>query len=235
MIQQMLFHMILAVTLCLTQVMPGNTGAESEDTVVISQGEETEPEQNAEIHRPEDYVDPTFYTKVIIIGDSRTVGLRDSVQVAPGITTIWSCKGAMGYDWMTSTGVPQIEQYIDGDTAIVIWMGVNDLYNLPNYINYVNHKAAEWAESGADTYYAAVGPVSDGSDYVSNQDVADFNMTLQQELINVTYIDLYEHMKTDGFSSFDGVHYSFSTNQDIYNFIINHLEHDNGGVPGSIW
>ena len=60
--------------------------------------------------------------KLIFVGDSRTEGIRDAVQD----DSIWSCLSSMGYDWLVSTGVPQIEAEIVDNTSVIILMGVND-------------------------------------------------------------------------------------------------------------
>ena len=36
--------------------------------------------------------------------------------------SIWSCLSSMGYDWMVSTGVPQVEDQIEDNTAVIILM-----------------------------------------------------------------------------------------------------------------
>lgn len=205
------------------------------EPVILEAEKDEEPVQDAMISKPENYEEPSFYNQLIFIGDSRTVGMCDAVQGSTEVTTIWSCKIAMGYDWMTSTGVPQIEQYVGDNTAVIFLMGVNDPGNIQNYISYVNGKADEWDALGADTYYAAVGPVSKGTKYVSGQDIADFNMSLQEGLVNVTYLDVYGYLVENGYSTTDGLHYTASTYQDIYQYIVEHLENDSGGVPGSIW
>ena len=60
---------------------------------------------------------------------------------------------------MVSTGVPQVEDQIEDNTAVIILMGVNDLYHVNDYISYINSKAAEWGNRGAQTYFVSVGPV----------------------------------------------------------------------------
>lgn len=57
-------------------------------------------------------------------------------------------------------GVPQVrEDQIEDNTAFIILMGVNDLYHVNDYISYINSKAAEWGNRGAQTYFAlSVGP-----------------------------------------------------------------------------
>ena len=161
----------------------------------------------------------------IFIGDSRTVAIMEAVQD----DSIWACMNSMGYQWMVSDAVPAIEEYIEDNTAVIILMGVNDVYNLNNYIAYVNQKAAEWAALGAKTYYVSVGPV-DGDPYVTNSEIEYFNATLQSSLSGVTYIDLYTHMMENGFWTLDGTHYPDEISIDIYNFVVEHLEDNRVGL-----
>lgn len=160
------------------------------------------------------------YFKFIFIGDSRTEGLKYTIQSNPteDIMPIWSCKTAQGYKWMTETGVPQIEAEITNDTAIVILMGVNDLYNIHNYISYINSKSQEWSKLGANTYFVSVGPV-ENDPYITNSDIEEFNQTIQNGLIYTKYIDIYSPLINEGFQTMDGIHYTTETYKRIYNLI----------------
>lgn len=204
----------------------------SEETLVVQ--EEQETTQDAMIKRPDNYEEPTFYDRLIFVGDSRTVGMRDALGGAVDTDTVWSCKSAMGYQWMADTGIPQVEGYIEDNTAVILLMGVNDPANIANYVTYINAKAQEWTDLGADTYYAAVGPVS-VERYVSNAQIEAFNTSLETSLSGVTYLDLYGHLTSVGFATTDGLHYTGDTYREIYRYVVDHLECDNGGTPGSIW
>ena len=164
---------------------------------------------------------------VIFVGDSRTVGMCDAVSD----DNIWSCKSGMGYAWMSSTGVPQIEEYIGKDTSIVIWMGVNDVSQISNYVSYVNVKANEWEALGATTYYVSLGPVEQDP-YVTNEEIEQFNEILEKNLLGVQYIDVYSYLKEIGFSTTDGIHYPDSVSEDIYEYILENLEESGSS---SIW
>lgn len=165
--------------------------------------------------------------KLVFIGDSRTEGLRDAVND----DSIWSCLSSMGYDWMVSTGVPQVEDQIEDNTAVIILMGVNDLYHVNDYISYINSKAAEWGNRGAQTYFVSVGPVQNDP-YCSNAEIESFNAAMQANLSGVTYIDVYSHLVSEGFSTVDGTHYPDSVSVDIYNYILDHLEEQRSGIWG---
>lgn len=163
------------------------------------------------------------YSKFIFIGDSRTEGLKYTIQSNPVEDNIvWSCKTAQGYKWMINTGVPQIESEITKNTAVIILMGVNDLYNVHNYISYINSKAQEWNQLGATTYFVSVGPIQNDP-YISNNDIEDFNSTIQNGLSSVHYIDIYSRLINEGFQTMDGIHYTTETYKYIYNLIKQNL------------
>ena len=168
-----------------------------------------------------------YFDDAVFIGDSRTEGLRDAVND----DSIWSCLSSMGYDWMVSTGVPQVEDQIEDNTAVIILMGVNDLYHVNDYISYINSKAAEWGNRGAQTYFVSVGPVQNDP-YCSNAEIESFNAAMQANLSGVTYIDVYSHLVSEGFSTVDGTHYPDSVSVDIYNYILDHLEEQMSGIWG---
>ena len=120
---------------------------------------------------------------------------------------------------------------IGDNTAVIILMGVNDLYHVNSYISYINAKAAEWSAKGAQTYFVSVGPVQNDP-YASNAEIESFNASMQANLSGVTYIDIYSHLVTEGFSTLDGTHYPDSVSVDIYNYILDHLEEQRSGIWG---
>lgn len=159
----------------------------------------TENQEEGTLSKP-DHPDTVSADKLIFIGDSRTEGIRDAVQD----DSVWSCLSSMGYDWMVSTGVPQVEDEIEDNTAVIILMGVNDLYHVNDYLSYINEKAVEWSDLGAQTYFVSVGPV-ENDPYASNTEIESFNSAMEANLSGVTYIDVYSHLVTDGFSTVDGI------------------------------
>lgn len=165
--------------------------------------------------------------KLIFVGDSRTEGIRDAVQD----DSIWSCLSSMGYDWLVSTGVPQIEEEIEDNTSVIILMGVNDVDNLNKYVQYINEKAKEWTDLGASTYFVSVGPVEKDS-YVTNEQIESFNDAMEANLIGVTYIDVYSHLMETGYSTLDGIHYPETVSVEIYKYILDNLEETTGGIWG---
>lgn len=160
-------------------------------------------------------------SKIIFIGDSRTVGMKNAVG---SNDHIWSCEVGKGLSWMKSTGVPNIEQQINQDTAIVILMGVNDCADpgiASIYATYINKEVKEWTKSGAEVYYVSVNPV-DESKYegpITNSDIDDFNSTLKSILDkSISWIDTNSAIK-NSFKTSDGLHYDDDTYKNIYNII----------------
>ena len=184
----------------------------------------SDPADQGTLSRP-DHPDTISADKLVFIGDSRTEGLRDAVRD----DSVWSCLSSMGYDWMVSTGVPQVEDQIEDNTAVIILMGVNDLYHVNDYISYINSKAAEWGNRGAQTYFVSVGPVQNDP-YCTNGEIESFNAAMQANLSGATYIDVYSHLVSEGFSTVDGIHYPDSVSIDIYNYILDHLEEQSSGI-----
>ena len=169
--------------------------------------------------------------RVIFLGDSRTV------QMYAYLTGNWSspnysdggahtvgndvfiAQGAMGLDWMQSTGIPAAINYFGSGTSLVILMGVNDTYNADNYISYLNSNASNWSATGTKIYFSAVAPCNNNYNNHNNS-VVSFNSKLKSGLANnIKWIDTYNYLVSSGFTTTDGLHYSADTSNKIYNYI----------------
>lgn len=158
--------------------------------------------------------------KVIFVGDSRTVGMQQSVG---SNDDVWSCKSSMGLNWMKSTGMPAIDSQITSGSAVVVLMGVNDLYQVNGYIQYMNSLVTSINNRGATLYFVSVNPTSNSRESM-NTDIDNFNAKMRQGMSShIRYIDTNSYLKANGFSSSDGVHYSVNTYKDIYNYIKRNL------------
>ncbi len=158
--------------------------------------------------------------KVIFVGDSRTVGMGQAVG---SNNDIWSCKSSVGLNWMKSTGIPNVNSQITSGSAVVILMGVNDLYQINNYIEYMNSLASTVNGRGGKLYFVSVNPTSKSKDYL-NTDIDSFNAKMRQGMSSsIKYIDTNSYLKANGFSSEDGLHYSANTYKSIYNMIKSNL------------
>ena len=155
-------------------------------------------------------------TKYVFVGDSRTVGMGNAIG---GSDNAYIAKVGSGYSWFSSTAINQIMDYAGPGTSLVINFGVNDLANASKYIELINSYIDEWEAAGITVYYASVNPV--GSTTVTNEQIAEFNATMKAGLDSrITWIDSYSYLMTNGYGTSDGLHYTSSTYQAIYNYYI---------------
>ena len=174
----------------------------------------------------------TAHAKTIFLGDSRTVGMYNTVAgYAPsGIVEdqvgddAWKAAGGEGYTWFTSQALPYAERVMEPGDAIVILMGCNDLggSRYADYADLLNGLAAQWKEDDISCFFVSVNPISDdlasSNGYaVHNSQVVAFNERIEPLLSeDVIWIDTYSILSSDGYNTFDGVHYAQSTCQVIY-------------------
>ncbi len=165
---------------------------------------------------------------VVFLGDSRTVqmyaynsGVWSGINYSEsGVHTVgndvYIAQGSMGLDWMKNTGISAASSYLNSGAALVILMGVNDLYNASNYVSYINSNVSSWSTKGSKVYFVSVNPCDGGYSHLNSQ-INSFNNTLKSGLSkNVKYIDTNSSLS---FTTTDGLHYNESTSKGIYNYI----------------
>lgn len=188
-------------------------------------------------------------TEVVIrdtlyLGDSRMKGM----QLAGVVNNSNSIYGVgYGYNWLvgdgnftgdtnsTSGGLAGIRSLMDSNTNynIVIWLGVNDLYNVNNYfVEYSNLAKNEWSKH--EIYIVSVGGVveSTASNYgysVTNAEIDRFNETMKDLILNsgvsnLHYMDIHYDENAIQNSS-DGLHYGNTDYQGIYALINSNLDY----------
>ena len=160
------------------------------------------------------------YEKILYIGDSRTVGLRDEISNNHNIEFV--CKVGQGLNWFKKQNLK--DKIIDKDTLVLINLGVNDLGNLNKYIDYINELNVY-----NNIYFISVNPVNETTERkygysIKNSSIEDFNKKMKE---NFNYIDTYSYLVENGFSSKDGIHYTRDTYLKIYNFIENYKDIEN--------
>lgn len=180
-------------------------------------------------------------SKLILLGDSRTAGLRESQTgklIYDLITTddnvVWDFKWGAKFVDMTTYLVPRLELSgaVDSSSKIVLWMGYNDVVGnatatTQDYINYYNFMATLWGTRGAKVYVMNVGPAgkksgqtkAEAEDYKNmNKKIRAFNKALKKDLLpTITVLDLYSYLG-DNYATTDGTHYTKSTSKRIYSF-----------------
>jgi len=154
--------------------------------------------------------------KTIMIGDSRTDMMKDVVE-NDNIT--WICEVGMGYKWLRDTALKILQEQMKGNEDIFVWLGVNDVYNISNYISLLNEEIPKWKAQGADVYIVAVGQVTKDP-YVTNEEIEDFNARMKKEVAGAKYADLYSYLKKQGYKTTDGTHYDNETTWKIYRYLM---------------
>lgn len=172
-------------------------------------------------------------TGFIFTGDSRIRRLNLTVDLKSKKDTFVVCKSGMGYKWFVSRGLPQINNIMKSKKSIDKWVivsgwGVNDLWNRNTYINrYKSLLKNEW--KGVDLYLMSVNPV-DGAMLSKYGGISSFNSGIRYYVDNssagIKYIDTSRVMKSKGFGTVDGLHYTESTNRLIYNTVRGVLNRD---------
>lgn len=155
----------------------------------------------------------------IMIGDSRTDMMKDVVE---NDKITWICEVGMGYKWLRDTALDVLQKQMKGNEDIFIWLGVNDVYNISNYISLLNEEVPKWKAQGADVYIVAVGQV-DKDPYVTNEEIEEFNSKMKNEVANVKYLDLYSYLKKNGYKTTDGTHYNNETTWKIYRYLMSYV------------
>lgn len=149
----------------------------------------------------------------IFVGDSRFVGMNDACDMDFPVVA----KVSKGYKWFKSDGLKKINE-IKNDSnkdswRIVINLGVNDLYNVNKYIDLYKDLSKDY-----EVVLVSVNPTEKNAS-VSNKSISNFNSKISK-INGIKYIDSYNYLMNDGYSTTDGVHYTYKTYKKIYNYIL---------------
>ena len=158
--------------------------------------------------------------KVLFAGDSRTVGMSISVSNA---NTSFIGKVSQGYAWLAAEADGKGRQYLkqNPQANVIFCFGVNDLGYVNQYIAYYKDIMKDYPR--ASFWFMSVNPISRSSTaWLSNSLIESFNKALKKAF-GKRYIDTYSYLKKNGFSSFDGVHYTVDTYQRIYSYTISQI------------
>lgn len=169
--------------------------------------------------------------KLIFVGDSRTVQMRNYLRT----NDTYICLGSMGYNWFVSTALSEVNAVKRPGDIIVMNFGVNDLYQINNYIAEMNYLIEnDWAD--CTVYYMSVNPVNDAKTAtyggVTNAGVESFNQSLMNGLSEkIRWIDTYSAslgaINTDASKSDAmGVHYSADIYQLYYDMVQQRIQSD---------
>lgn len=158
-------------------------------------------------------------SQICVIGDGRTVGMSkvitDAHFIAEESTDLW---------WFDNTAMIEFEEVRDDVEIIVIALGIDHLDRADDYIARLNTLAEQYLDK--IFVYVNVGPVVDSvSDGISNENVESFNDKMANGLSdNWIILDQYQYLKSNGFDSTNGIHYSTSDYAKILAWIINSVK-----------
>lgn len=173
-------------------------------------------------------------TDTIFVGDSRTVGLCETVKMSSNETCV--AKGGIGYIWFKNTAVSDINNIIKKNSNksynIIIDLGVNDLTYNSNYIKIYNSlKEGDW--SNQNMIVISVLPANENKYtrtyktnkyYISdiNNKIKNFNSNMKNGLNSkIKYCDLYDKVwdiVVDEQETSDGLHYKSNAYKQVYTF-----------------
>lgn len=192
------------------------------------------------------------YGGVIMVGDSRTVRMRQALAAQNcganmnGVRFV-SASG-QGLKWFKDEGyrhlinqIKHIRVSSSKPVAVVFNLGVNDLYRISDYVAYMNELAPELEKMNCKLYYMSVNPINgvmiEKTGRLSlrkEADVREFNDRIKTGLDDYTYIDTYSWLMQNGFgtsngvngkdsSEDDGLHYTVKTYKRIYDCCLRYV------------
>lgn len=176
-------------------------------------------------------VDPAKFSKVIFVGDSRTVKMKVTLRQQCSDEFLDSIDfvshSGEGLDWLKNEGFYQLKQQIreEGNPsrrkpiAIIFNFGVNDLRFLygntsrcdaviKEYVLYMNRLARKFQFLNCKLYYMSVNPLNSTlSTSRREKDVHQFNAGLRKSLSSdFTFLDIHHRL----------MKYGYSTNNDVF-------------------
>ncbi len=169
--------------------------------------------------------------KYIFVGDSRTVGMQNTI----GDDSVYIGKVGEGYQWFSGEGIRQLKRALKKTpyAKVILNLGVNDLANISNYIACYQNLIYQYPQ--ARFYFLSVNPIEQklakASGYstaiVSNAKIQTFNASMQAAFPGA-YLDCYNYLTGQGLirnvkagaGTVDGIHYTSSVYRAIYHFVI---------------
>ena len=189
------------------------------------------------------------YNKIIFVGDSRTVMLKNTLKRQCDSSLFdkvkFVCKSGEGLTWMKTYGekllFDEIKSEDAGTVAVIFNLGVNDLIHksgkimdydsvASGYASYMNRLSGKLKNRNCELFYMSVNPCNTAMKPTRKEsEIRGFNKKLKQRLnSNYKWINSYSYLMTCGYTfncdfrgyTDDGVHYSMKTYKRIYAYAI---------------
>ena len=174
--------------------------------------------------------------QIIWVGDSRTLGMGNALRKAGRNDDSDLFVGAVGEGvrWFRDQGMGEMSDAIaqHPQLPVVLNFGVNDPQLIDEYI--AAYQDVIDAHPDTAFYILSVNPIDeeflieDGQvhetvfDDINSLNIARMNVRLKKEF-GSRYIDSASFLKTDGFETVDGLHFSTQTYLKIHDFVVNQL------------
>lgn len=160
----------------------------------------------------------------LFVGDSRFVGMNNVCNIKKIDNYFVVAEVGKGYDWFVSEAQAQIDSIISNNVDIEKWnmiigLGVNDLNNKEKYVSLYKELSEKYT-----LYIMSVNPIEYHS-WITNSQIEEFNLSINS-IENTNYIDSYNYLIENGFSTSDGLHYDNNTYEKIFSFINDYLNKD---------
>ena len=196
---------------------------------------QTEPDLPFIFMEDETETENVLTHRIIFVGDSRTLGMRDALHRA-GRTDddIFIGKVGEGVSWFIEEGMSEMDDAIEEypDLPVVFNLGVNDPTEIDDYI--VTYWDCIRNHPDTDFYILSVNPIDEEFllesetaaeevlDMINNLNIAKLNLRLKEEFTR-RYLDSASFLKSDGFETVDGLHFNTKTYLKIHDFVVNEL------------
>ena len=188
-------------------------------------------------------VDFSSTSNIIMVGDSRTVGLCQSTYNGSSCSTLdyktgnttFIAKGGESYSWLSGTALSHIKAQLDANkkSTVFINMGTNGLNDADKYANLYKQLAKDYKE--ANIVAVSVTPIIDSKvtyykDVEKDSNVVAFNNKLKSALSSsdVIYCDVYSQVNGKVDAS-DGVHYDNQSYKKINEAMMNCIKGNSSG------
>lgn len=155
----------------------------------------------------------------VYVGDSRYVGMSQFKSD----TDTFICENGVGRYFLDEKMNDIIDAASDGNSRIVIGLGVNDINSSEEYVDLL---AKLVSKTDVEVFYMLVNPVDESmcsyNGYnITNNQIDSFNSKMIDGLepLGIKLIDTNSFLKGIGFDTSDGLHYSNETYFNILRFI----------------
>lgn len=218
-----------------SEKLPGDTLPDPAALISSMQDADSESELSSGNARSMELSGKVSPHKIIWVGDSRTLGLRDALhKIEREDEDVFVGAVGEGVRWFLDQGKYDMADAISDNPhlPVVLNLGVNDPQLIDEYITAYQDVIKEHPDT--DFYILSVNPIDeeflieDGQvletvfDDINSVNIAKMNVKLKQEF-GSRYIDSASFLKENGYETVDGLHFSTQTYLKIHDYVVREL------------